>query len=130
MGYKLYFALLATSWYWEKIISKFGIRSVDRNEEMLTCSGATMTRMSLLCGMMVFLVLLNLQDATLLGQNATGLGQGTTGLVATGPPLNCGVFSTVKPTFLTGMIVFNQKKMLNRFIGCIGANSFMDIDGF
>ena len=80
-----------------------------------------MTRMSLLCVLTVSL--LNLQDAT-------GLGQDATGLVATGPPLNCGVFSTVKPTFLTGMTVFNQKKMLNRFIGCIGANSFMDIDGF
>ena len=88
-----------------------------------------MTRMSLLCGMTVFLVLLNLQDATGLGQNATGLGQDATGLVATGPPLNCGVFSTGNPTVLTGMTVFDQKKMLNRFIACIGANSFMDIDG-
>ena len=74
-----------------------------------------MTRMSLLCGMTVFLVLLNLQDATGLGQNATGLGQDATGLgqdatglgqdatglVATGPPLNCGVFSTVNPTLIT-----------------------------
>ena len=109
-----------------------------------------MTRMSLLCGMTVFLVLLNLQDATGLGQDATGLvqdatglgqdatgrgqdatglGQDATGLVATGPPLNCGVFSTGNPTVLTGMTVFDQKKMLNRFIACIGANSFMDIDG-
>ena len=93
--------------------------------------------------MTVFLVLLNLQDATGLGQNATGfgqnatgfgqnttgLGQNATGLVATGPPLNCGVFSTGNPTVLTGMNVFDQKKMLNRFIACIGANSFMDIDG-
>ena len=89
--------------------------------------------------MTIFLVLLNLQDATRLGQDATGLGQDATelgldatGLVATGPPLNCGVFSTVKPTVLTGMTVFDQKEVLNRFIACIGAigaNSFMNIDG-
>ena len=95
------------------------------------------TRTSLLCGMTVFLVLLNLQDATGLGQDATGLGQDATGLgqdatglVATGPPLNCGVFSTGNPTVLTGMTVFDQKKMLNRFIACKGANSFTDIDRF
>ena len=87
------------------------------------------TRTSLLCGMTVFLVLLSLQDATGLGQDATGLVQDASGLVATGSPLNCGVFSTGNPTVLTGMTVFDQKKMLNRFIACIGANSFMDIDG-
>ena len=28
------------------------------------------------------------------------------------------------------MLVFDQEKMLNRFIACIGTNSFLDIDGF
>merc|ERR1712071_237038 len=79
--------------------------------------GETMMRMSLLYWMTVFLVLVNLQP------------QGATGLVATGPPLNCGIFSTVNPTLLTGLSLFDQEKMLNRFIACIGANSFMDIDG-
>ena len=83
-----------------------------------------MTRMSLLYWMMVFLVLVNLQL-----QGATGLGQGATGLVATGPPSNCGIFSTVNPTLLTGLSKFDQEKKLNVFIACIGANSFMDIDG-
>merc|ERR1712071_550801 len=73
---------------------------------------------------MVFLVLVNLQL-----QGATGLGQGATGLVATGPPSNCGIFSTVNPTLLTGLSKFDQEKKLNRFIACIGATSFMDIDG-
>merc|ERR1712071_508468 len=79
--------------------------------------GETMMRMSLLYWMTVFLVLVNLQP------------QGATGLVATGPPLNCGIFSTVNPTLLTGLSKFDQEKKLNRFIACIGANSFMDIDG-
>merc|ERR1712071_190218 len=79
--------------------------------------GEAMMRMSLLYWMTVFLVLVNLQP------------QGATGLVATGPPLNCGRFSTVNPTLLTGLSLFDQEKMLNRFIACIGANSFMDIDG-
>merc|ERR1712071_549880 len=54
---------------------------------------------------------------------------GGTGLEATGPPLNCGVFSTGKLIDLNHMSSVDQKKMLNRFIACIGANSSMDIDG-
>ena len=83
-----------------------------------------MTRMRLLYWMTVFLVQVNLQP-----QGATGLGQGPTRRVATGPAFNCGIFSTVNPTLLTGLSKFDQEKMLNRFITCIGTNSFMDING-
>ena len=83
-----------------------------------------LTRMSLFCWLTVFLVLPNLQP-----QGVAGLGQGVTSLVATGPPLNCGIFSTGKPVDLDPMSLLDQEKMLNRFIACIGANSFLDIDG-
>merc|ERR1740128_881450 len=95
--------------------------------------------MSLVCWLTVFLVLPNLQPQGVnrLGQGVTGQGQGLTGhghgairLLATGPPLNCGVFSTGKLIDLTPMSLFDQEKMLNRFVACLGANSFLDIDGF
>ena len=116
---------------------------------MITLFRRNLTRMSLFCWLTVFLVLPNLQPqgVTGLDQGVTGLGQGVTeqgqglnghghgaiGLLATGPPLNCGVFSTGKLIDLTPMSLFDQEKMLNRFVACIGnliANSFLDIDGF
>ena len=81
--------------------------------------------MSLFSWLTVFMVLPNLQP-----QGVTGLGQGVTGLVATGPQLNCGIFSTGKPIDLDPMTLLDQEKMLNRFIACIETNSFLNIDGF
>ena len=95
--------------------------------------------MILVCWLTVFLVLPNLQPQGVAGlgqgvaghdQGVTGHGQGVTGPEATGPPLNCGAFSTNKVVDLTRMSLHDQKKMLNRFVACIGANScFLDIDG-
>ena len=84
------------------------------------------------CLLTMYVVLLNLQPQGVagLGQGITGHGQGITRLVATGPPLNCGIFSTGKPVDLDPMSLLDQEKMLNRYVACIGANSFLDIDGF
>ena len=88
-------------------------------------------RMILVGLLTMFLVLPNLQPqgVTGLGHGGTGLSQGVARHVATGPPLNCGVFSTGKLIDLTQKLLFDHKKMLNQFIACIGANSFLDIDG-
>jgi len=91
-----------------------------------------LTRMIHVCLLTMYVVLLNLQPQGVagLGQGITGHGQGITRLVATGPPLNCGIFSTGKPVDLDPMSSLDQEKMLNRYVACIGANSFLDIDGF
>ena len=88
--------------------------------------------MSLICWLTVFLVLPNLQPQGVTGlvQGVTGHGKGVTGLETTGPPLNCGVFSTGKPVDLNDMSLLDQEKMLNRLVACIEANTFLDIDGF
>ena len=105
-----------------------------------------MTRICLLCWMMVALTLLNLQHqgvtgngqgVTRHGQGVTGHGQGAnehgrqglTGFVATGPPLNCDTFSTRHPTNITDISRLEQEKVLSRFVACIEGNRLLDIDG-
>ena len=79
---------------------------------------------SLLCWMIVFMTLLNLQH-----QGVTGHGQGVTGLVVTGLPLNCGIFSTEHPIDITDISRLEQEKVLSRFVECLRANRLLDIDG-
>ena len=104
---------------------------------MKTLLRRNLTRMILICWLTVFLVLPNLQPQGVArlgqgvtGNGVTGHGKGVTGLETTGPPLNCGVFSTGKLIDLASMSLFDKENMLNRFVACIGANSVLDIDAF
>ena len=85
-------------------------------------------KMSLVCWLTVFMVLASLQPQGITGfdqgiirpgQGVPGHGLGVIGLQATGPPLDCGVFSRVyhgygKPIDLTQMSEKDQKKMLSK----------------